>query len=188
MRAAGVSSLKTRTILLAALLSTAGLAALAPVATSTAAADVKPFPMCQQLFVGPDIDQGVCIDPAADCIVLWYDTYGTGGGDRCYVSDPGVAVARIQRCERLFYGPDIDSGVCIDSAAKNGCYAWLYNAYGNDTCLVAGLVTTQASDERCLVQWTTHDWQRTSVCTSVKGDCKVYLRHEGVNNSRECLH
>ncbi len=41
-------------------------------------------PRCQQVFVGPDIDQGLCYDLGRDtCQVWWYDTYGTGGGDRC---------------------------------------------------------------------------------------------------------
>ncbi len=48
--------------------------------------DAAVEPHCHQVFVGPDIDQGICYDLAShECRVWWYDTYGTGGGNRCYL-------------------------------------------------------------------------------------------------------
>ncbi len=38
-------------------------------------------------------------------------------------------------CERLLYGPDIDSGICYDLNGDD-CLVWMYNAYGNDVCYV----------------------------------------------------
>ncbi len=38
-------------------------------------------------------------------------------------------------CQQLFYGPDIDSGICYDVKGED-CLVWIYNNYGRDTCIV----------------------------------------------------
>lgn len=108
--------------------------------------EVNPFPFCQQVFVGPDIDQGVCVDTRSSCWVLWYDTYGTGGGDRCLVSKPVTAASEdcsascIENCivmvenvaltfgctvlHKGYYGQTNCYGPCDWTIAKCQFYTW----------------------------------------------------------------
>lgn len=94
-------------------------------------AGAVPRAHCQQVLVGPDIDQGVCYDldgrtvDGQPCTVWWYSTYSTGQ-DACYVPH---ADAPTSGCERVFYGPDIDQGVCWDVHGAD-CRLWYYSYYG----------------------------------------------------------
>ncbi len=121
--------MKARAILLASILAATALLALAPSAQA-----VDPWPQCRQVLVGPDIDQGYCIDPSADCIVLWYNKFGN---DTCYVAKPIThRGAPDETCIQLFVGPDIDQGICYD-LSRDTCQVWYYRTYQNpgNTCL-----------------------------------------------------
>ncbi len=100
---------------------------LLPVQAQTAAQ-----PVCQRVFYGPDIDSGVCVDPAGrDCVAWAYNAYGR---DTCLV--PGVGPAFGSFCRQVFVGPDIDSGVCVSPGASQCRIEW-YDRYGDsDVCIL----------------------------------------------------
>lgn len=111
-----------------------GVYCLYPVSASTAgvSADVAPpRAYCQQVLVGPDVDQGLCYDAhgeevnGEECLVWWYNTFGS---DTCHVPAL-VSSGPDGTCYRL----DADGGVCHDTT-RDTCQVWAYGA-GPDRCL-----------------------------------------------------
>lgn len=110
-----------------------------------ATANVAAIQRCEVVLVGPDIEQGFCVDTTrADCKAWWYERYPGPYAETCLV--PGFAIQRIQRCEVLIMGPDIENGACVDSARAD-CKAWYYTRGPGpyrETCLVPGVTATSA--------------------------------------------
>ncbi len=121
--------MKLQATIIASILFATSLLVMAPAAQAG-----DPWPQCRQVLVGPDIDQGYCIDPGANCIVLWYSTYGS---DTCIVAKPVTRPGNPdETCYQLFVGPDIDQGICYD-LSRDTCQVWYYRTYQNpgETCL-----------------------------------------------------
>lgn len=183
MRAPEVVLIRTTiSILLAALLAVPALAV--PTAAAVAPEPVA-APRCQQLFVGPDIDSGVCYDlKDEECRVWLYNNFGT---DTCLVATPHVLDTQ-PVCQQLFYGPDIDQGVCVDVGGD--CMVSYYDRYGTgggDRCYVPGPQTTAAA-LACVLLYEVADVSRHYLCVDPKADCPVYTKTVGWRGTTtECV-